>query len=64
MVKEKKLNENYTAEDILEAEIGTARSQGHCMSMGTASTMACMVEALGLTLPGAATIPAVDARKK
>jgi len=34
------------------------------MSMGTASTMACMVEALGLTLPGAATIPAVDARKK
>jgi dihydroxy-acid dehydratase len=64
MVKEKKLNESYTAEDILEAEIGTARSQGHCMSMGTASTMACMVEALGLTLPGAATIPAVDARKK
>ncbi len=64
MVKEKQLNENYTAEDILEAEIGTARSQGHCMSMGTASTMACMVEALGLTLPGAATIPAVDARKK
>jgi dihydroxyacid dehydratase/phosphogluconate dehydratase len=64
MVKEKKLNENYTAEDILEAEIGTARSQGHCMSMGTASTMACMVESLGLTLPGAATIPAVDARKK
>ena len=34
------------------------------MSMGTASTMACMVEALGLTLPGAAAIPAVDARKK
>lgn len=64
MVKEKKLNENYTPEDILEAEIGTARSQGHCMSMGTASTMACMVESLGLTLPGAATIPAVDARKK
>jgi dihydroxy-acid dehydratase len=64
MVKEKTLNENYTAEDILEAEIGTARSQGHCMSMGTASTMACMVESLGLTLPGAATIPAVDARKK
>ena len=64
MVKEKKINESYTAEDILEAEIGTARSQGHCMSMGTASTMACMVESLGLTLPGAATIPAVDARKK
>src|SRR3982751_362311 len=64
MLKEKTLNENYTAEDILEAEIGSARSQGHCMSMGTASTMACMVESLGLTLPGAATIPAVDSRKK
>ena len=34
------------------------------MTMGTASTMACMVEALGLTLPGAAAIPAVDSRKK
>ena len=64
MVKEKKLVENYSAEDILEAEIGVARSAGHCMTMGTASTMACMVEALGLTLPGAAAIPAVDARKK
>lgn len=64
MVKEKQLVENYTAEDIHEAEVGSARSQGHCMSMGTASTMACMVEALGLTLPGAAAIPAVDARKK
>jgi dihydroxy-acid dehydratase len=58
------LVENYTAEDILEAEIGVARSAGHCMTMGTASTMACMVEALGLTLPGAAAIPAVDSRKK
>lgn len=64
MVKEKLLVENYTDEDILEAEIGVARSQGHCMTMGTASTMACMVEALGLTLPGAAAIPAVDSRKK
>lgn len=64
MVKEKTLVENYTAEDIHEAEIGSARSAGHCMSMGTASTMACMVEALGLTLPGAAAIPAVDSRKK
>ncbi|HEY3429927.1 MAG TPA: IlvD/Edd family dehydratase [Cyclobacteriaceae bacterium] len=64
MIKEKQSLENYTEADILEAEIGTARSQGHCMSMGTASTMACMVEALGLTLPGAAAIPAVDARKK
>ena len=64
MVKEKTLVENYTAEDIHEAEIGAARSQGHCMTMGTASTMACMAEALGLTLPGAAAIPAVDSRKK
>jgi L-arabonate dehydrase len=64
MVKEKTLIENYTEEDILEAEIGVARSAGHCMTMGTASTMACMVEALGLTLPGAAAVPAVDARKK
>src|SRR6266513_2977977 len=64
MVKEKKLVENYSEEDIYEAEIGSARSQGHCMSMGTASTMACMVEALVLTLPGAAAIPAVDSRKK
>jgi L-arabonate dehydrase len=64
MVKEKTLVENYSAEDILEAEIGVARSAGHCMTMGTASTMACMVEALGLTLPGAAAIPAVDSRKK
>ncbi len=64
MVKEKLLVENYTEEDILQAEVGSARSQGHCMTMGTASTMACMVEALGLTLPGAAAIPAVDSRKK
>lgn len=64
MIKEKTLVEQYTAADILEAEIGVARSAGHCMTMGTASTMACMVEALGLTLPGAAAVPAVDSRKK
>jgi dihydroxy-acid dehydratase len=64
MIKEKRSVEQYTDEDIHEAEVGAARSQGHCMTMGTASTMACMVEALGLTLPGAAAIPAVDARKK
>src|SRR5437016_11653699 len=57
MVKEKMLVENYSPEDILEAEIGVARSAGHCMTMGTASTMACMVEALGLTLQGATAIP-------
>jgi L-arabonate dehydrase len=46
------------------AESCMSRSAGHCMTMGTASTMACMVEALGLTLSGAAAIPAVDSRRK
>lgn len=50
--------------DYLLAESCMSRSAGHCMTMGTASTMACMVESLGLTLPGAAAIPAVDSRKK
>jgi L-arabonate dehydrase len=53
-----------THEEYLFAESCMSRSAGHCMTMGTASTMACMVEALGLTLPGAAAIPAVDSRKK
>jgi L-arabonate dehydrase len=64
LIKEKQSIENFTEEDIHEVEVGVARSQGHCMTMGTASTMACMVESLGLTLPGAAAIPAVDSRKK
>lgn len=51
-------------EDLIEAEVCMSRSAGHCMTMGTASTMATMVEALGLTLPGASAIPAVDSRKK
>ena len=51
-------------EDLIEAETCMSRSAGHCMTMGTASTMATMVEALGLTLPGASAIPAVDSRKK
>ena len=51
-------------EEYLQAESCMSRSAGHCMTMGTASTMACMVESLGLTLPGAAAIPAVDSRKK
>ncbi len=51
-------------EDLTEAETCMSRSAGHCMTMGTASTLACMVEALGLTLPGMASIPAVDSRKK
>ncbi|HVU94283.1 MAG TPA: IlvD/Edd family dehydratase [Puia sp.] len=64
LIKEKQGVENYSPQDIHDVETGVARSQGHCMTMGTASTMACMVESLGLTLPGAAAIPAVDARKK
>lgn len=63
-IKDKISTENYSREDLIEAEICSARSAGHCMTMGTASTMACMVESLGLTLPGAAAIPAVDSRKK
>jgi L-arabonate dehydrase len=53
-----------TADEYLFAESCMSRSAGHCMTMGTASTMACMVESLGLTLSGAAAIPAVDSRKK
>jgi L-arabonate dehydrase len=53
-----------TYDEYAQAESCMSRSQGHCMTMGTASTMACMVEALGLTLPGASAIPAVDSRKK
>src|SRR6266536_4422152 len=44
-----------------EMEDGIARSPGHCMTMGTASTMTAMAETLGLALPGASSIPAVDA---
>jgi len=50
-------------EDYFEAESCMHRSKGHCMTMGTASTMASMVEALGMSLPGNAAIPAVDARR-
>ncbi len=49
--------------DLAEIEDAMSRSNGHCQTMGTASTMACMTEALGLTLPGAAAIPAVDSRR-
>jgi L-arabonate dehydrase len=53
-----------TPEECEFAESCMSRSIGHCMTMGTASTMACMVESLGLTLSGAAAIPAADSRKK
>lgn len=49
--------------DFSAAEACLSRSSGHCTTMGTASTMACLAEALGLSLPGSAAIPAVDARR-
>ncbi len=49
--------------DLAEAESCMSRSAGHCMTMGTASTMASMVEALGMGLPTNAAIPAVDSRR-
>jgi len=52
-----------TLEDFLGAESCMSRSAGHCMTMGTASTMGSMVEALGLTLPNTAAVPAVDSRR-
>ncbi|MEE8270867.1 MAG: IlvD/Edd family dehydratase [Alphaproteobacteria bacterium] len=49
--------------DFMDAEAGMSRSAGHCMTMGTASTMASMVEALGIGLPTNAAIPAADSRR-
>lgn len=51
-------------EELNLAESGMCRSNGHCAVMGTASSMACMVEALGLSLPENAAIPAADANRK
>jgi len=51
------------SEELAEAEVCMSRSAGHCMTMGTASTMACVTEALGMQLPGSAAIPAVDSRR-
>src|SRR5690606_13303944 len=53
-----------TTADFMEAEASMSRSAGHCMTMGTASTMASLVEALGLGLPHNAALPAVDARRR
>ncbi|MEI2418384.1 L-arabinonate dehydratase [Orrella sp. JC864] len=50
-----------SAQEWIELEGGIARSYGHCMTMGTASTMTAIAEAMGLTLPGASSIPAADA---
>ncbi|WP_289060435.1 IlvD/Edd family dehydratase [uncultured Zobellia sp.] len=64
MIKEKRSVDGFSDADFTEAEVCVARSIGHCNTMGTASTMATMVEALGLTLPGFSSIPAADSRKK
>ena len=52
-----------TMPEFTAAEAGMSRSQGTCMTMGTASTMACTVEVMGLSLPYNGTIPGVDARR-
>ena len=52
-----------TEDDFVAAEVSMSRSKGNCMTMGTASTMGSMVEALGMALPHNAAIPAVDARR-
>ncbi|SMF78351.1 dihydroxy-acid dehydratase [Tistlia consotensis] len=53
-----------TPDDFLEAEQSMSRSPGSCNTMGTASSMACMAEALGMALSGNAAIPAVDSRRR
>ena len=53
-----------TQEECVIAESGMARSCGHCMTMGTASTMACLAETLGMQLPGSAAWPAADSRRQ
>jgi dihydroxy-acid dehydratase len=55
---------NITKEDWSEVEQGIARSYGHCMTMGTASTMTSIAETLGFVLPGGASIPAPDSNHK
>ncbi len=55
---------NMTQEEFTAAEAAMARSQGHCAPMGTASTMAAMIETLGLGLTDNASIPAADSRRK
>ena len=55
---------DMSQEELTVVEACMCRSQGHCAVMGTASTMACMVESLGLSLPENAAIPAADSRRK
>ena len=58
------LDQAGDAAGLQDLERSVTRSHGHCQVMGTASTMACVSEAIGMTLPGAAAIPAVDARRQ
>lgn len=55
---------NITDEELSVAEDAICRSDGHCMVMGTASTMASIAEAIGMALPGCAAIPAPDSRRR
>ncbi|MDE0769819.1 MAG: dihydroxy-acid dehydratase, partial [Opitutaceae bacterium] len=55
---------NITEEQYKQMETAGARSAGHCQTMGTASTMTSLAEAMGFTLPGAASIPAPDSRHR
>ncbi len=55
---------NMSDEELTISEASMCRSQGHCAVMGTASSMACMIESLGLSLPDNAAIPAADSRRK
>ena len=55
---------NMTRAEFMSAERGMSRTPGTCMTMGSASTVACLVEAIGLSMPYNATIPAVDAQRK
>ncbi|BEP14773.1 IlvD/Edd family dehydratase [Acidothermaceae bacterium B102] len=64
-----RLTEAFRAGEISQAQLSQAescmaRSSGHCMTMGTASTMACLTEILGLQLPESATLPADDSRRR
>jgi len=55
---------HMSLDEFMRAESGMSRSRGTCMTMGTASTVACLVEALGMSLPENGTLPAVDARRQ
>ena len=55
---------DMTLKDFLSAESGMSRSPGTCMTMGSASTIACLVETMGLSLPYNATLPAMDSRRR